>query len=37
VKIKGNDAEEVVEKLNATVDLLQDTSDTLRNIQPDKE
>ena len=34
VKIKGDDAEEVVEKLNNTVELLQDTSDTLRNIQP---
>jgi len=34
VKIKGDDAEEVVEKLNNTVDLLQETSDTLRSMQP---
>ena len=35
VKIKGDDAEEVVEKLNNTVELLQDTSDTLRAMQPE--
>jgi len=35
VKIKGDDAEEVVEKLNNTVDLLQETSDTLRAMQPE--
>ena len=35
VKVKGNDAEEVVEKLNNTVDLLQETSDTLRAMQPE--
>ena len=34
VKIKGDDATEVVEKLNNTVDLLQETSDTLRAMQP---
>lgn len=35
VKIKGDDAEEVVEKLNNTVELLQETSDTLRAMQPE--
>jgi len=35
VKIKGDDAEEVVEKLNKTVDLLQDTGNTLRAMQPE--
>mgnify|MGYP006873392737 FL=1 len=35
VKIKGDDAAEVVEKLNNTVDLLQETSDTLRAMQPE--
>lgn len=35
VKVKGDDAEEVVEKLNNTVDLLQETSDTLRAMQPE--
>ena len=34
VKVKGDDAEEVVEKLNNTVDLLQETSDTLRAMPP---
>ena len=35
VKVKGDDAAEVVEKLNNTVDLLQETSDTLRAMQPE--
>ena len=35
VKVKGDDAEEVVEKLNNMVDLLQETSDTLRAMQPE--
>lgn len=35
VKIKGDDAEEVVEKLNNTVELLQDTGNTLRALQPE--
>ena len=35
VKIKGDDAAEVVEKLNNTVELLQETSDTLRAMQPE--
>ena len=35
VKIKGDDAEEVVEKLNKTVELLQDTGNTLRAMQPE--
>jgi len=35
VKIKGDDAEEVVEKLNKTVELLQDTGNTLRALQPE--
>jgi phosphotransferase system HPr-like phosphotransfer protein len=35
VKIKGDDAEEVVEKLNNTVELLQDTGNTLRAMQPE--
>lgn len=34
VKIKGDDPEEVVEKLNATVELLGDTAETLRSQQP---
>jgi len=35
VKIKGDDAEEVVEKLNNTVELLQETGNTLRAMQPE--
>jgi len=35
VKIKGDDAEEVVQKLNNTVKLLQDTGNTLRALQPE--
>ena len=35
VKIKGDDAQEVVEQLNATVALLQETGETLRAMQPE--
>lgn len=34
VKVKGNQADEVVAKLNAVVDNLHDTQDTLRAMQP---
>jgi hypothetical protein len=34
VKIKGDDPAEVVEKLNETVAQLQETADTLREMQP---
>jgi hypothetical protein len=34
VKIKGDDPESVVEKLNDTVDRLKDTSENLRSMQP---
>jgi hypothetical protein len=34
VKIKGDDPESVVEKLNDTVERLRDTSETLREMQP---
>jgi len=34
VKIKGDDPEEVVDKLNATVEQLHDTADTVRGLQP---
>jgi len=34
VKIKGDDPESVVEKLNNTVDRLKDTSENLRSMQP---
>lgn len=37
VQIKGDDAEEVVGKLNETVNLLHATSDTLREMQPGDE
>lgn len=36
VKIKGDDAVEVVEKLNKTVELLESTADDLRKIQPEE-
>jgi len=35
VKVKGDDAQEVVEQLNATVGLLQETGETLRAMQPE--
>jgi len=35
VKIKGDDPEAVVEKLNATVELLHETADATRAIQPE--
>lgn len=34
VKVKGDEAGEVVEKLNETVAQLQETADTLREMQP---
>jgi len=34
VKVKGNQADEVVAKLNAVVDNLHGTQDTLRAMQP---
>jgi len=37
VKVKGNNPTEVVEKLNETVAQLQDTADTLREMQPDND
>jgi len=35
VKVKGDDAGEVVEKLNETVEKLTTTADTLRTMQPE--
>lgn len=35
VKVKGDEATEVVEKLNRTVELLAFTAEDLRNIQPE--
>lgn len=35
VKVKGNDAAEVVDKLNRTLTRLQETSDQLRSMQPE--
>lgn len=35
VKIKGDDPDEVVKQLNATVQLLRETADTVRDIQPE--
>lgn len=37
VKVKGDNPEEVVTKLNQTVAQLQETSDTLRQMQPENE
>jgi len=34
IKVEGNDPEEVVDKLNATIVELQETASTVRNIQP---
>jgi phosphotransferase system HPr-like phosphotransfer protein len=34
VKVKGDDAEAVVDKLNDTIERLRATSDTLRDMQP---
>lgn len=36
VKIKGDDAEEAVEKLNRTLELLADTADVARGIDPER-
>jgi len=35
VKVKGDDPDDVVDKLNATIANLQETSDTLRAMQPE--
>lgn len=35
VKVKGDDAAEVVDKLNATVERLQETADSVRELQPE--
>jgi len=35
VKVKGDNANEVVDKLNSTLKLLQHTADDMRNIQPE--
>lgn len=34
VKIKGNDPDDVVDKLNDTIERLHETADTVRGIQP---
>lgn len=34
VKVKGDDPEAVVDKLNATIERLHETADTVRAIQP---
>ena len=34
VKVKGNDADDVVDKLNATIANLHDTADDVRGLQP---
>ena len=34
VKIKGDDPDEVVDKLNATIERLHDTADEVRGLQP---
>jgi hypothetical protein len=34
VKVRGDDADDVVDKLNATVERLRETADTARAIQP---
>lgn len=34
VKVKGDDPEDAVEKLNTTLELLRETTDTARAIQP---
>lgn len=35
VKVKGDDADDVVDKLNRTVENLRETADTARSIQPE--
>jgi uncharacterized protein YlxW (UPF0749 family) len=37
VKVKGDDADEVVEQLNATIENLHETADTVRKMQPETE
>jgi hypothetical protein len=34
VKVKGNDPDDVVEKLNATIKNLHETADEVRGLQP---
>jgi hypothetical protein len=34
VKVKGDDPDEVVDRLNATIQNLRETADTVREIQP---
>ena len=34
VKVKGNDPDDVVDKLNATIANLHDTADDVRGLQP---
>ena len=34
VKVKGNDPEDVVGKLNDTIERLHETADTVRGLQP---
>lgn len=35
VKVKGDDPDDVVQQLNATVENLRETADTARSIQPE--
>ena len=35
VKVKGNDPDDVVDKLNATIANLHETADAVRDLQPD--
>jgi len=37
VKVRGDDADDVVDRLNATVQNLRETADAVRDIQPDSE
>lgn len=37
IRVKGDDPEAVVERLNATLDLLAETADDVRAIQPGAE
>ena len=34
VKVKGNDPDDVVDKLNATIENLHETADEVRDLQP---
>lgn len=35
VKVKGDDPDDVVERLNATIENLRETADEVRSIQPE--